>query len=456
MAAAAPPDSAATASDAVFPFASLPPVLALKIFAALPADTRLRCAEVCKPWCDAVAERSLWTRLDLSHTSGVTHEVTPALLRAAAAKARGALTALDVSDAWKPLDDDGALRAVLAANAGTLRELRCLGGRGQDWMRVPVLEALLSAAPQLRLCEADMRCDDVDVARRVLRNEGVFSPLRVHAACLFFPRTRAAVHAPLFADMATHASLAELHVYGVFFDEPEVLDAFVDAALSLPLLRTVKLLDCTLSPASASALARLLGSGTLTELTVCQYDDVHDALLDAPGAALVSDALRANSTLTSLHLCETQLWSNRAVAATLLGALTGHASLRKLRITAEGLVRRSLDDGDLRHIGALLGVLIAANAPALTALGVNSCGLGDGSLRPLFEALPANSHLRELDCSMNNISDAFAADVLLPAVRANTSLRVLCAFTNARQPDAACEAQALVARRSGQGEAAAF
>jgi hypothetical protein len=147
MAAAAPLDGAAAVTPAVvdfFPFAALPPALALQIFAALPADTRLRCAEVCKPWCAAVAERSLWTRLDLSETSGVTHAVTPALLRAAAAKARGALTALDVSGVWLPLYDDGVLREVVAANAGALRELRCLRGREQGWMTVPVLEALLS------------------------------------------------------------------------------------------------------------------------------------------------------------------------------------------------------------------------------------------------------------------------------------------------------------------------
>jgi hypothetical protein len=169
----------------LFPFAALPPALALKIFAALPVDTRLRCAEVCKAWCAAVAERSLWTRLDLSHTSGVKHRVTPALLRAAAAKARGALAALDVSGVWRPLRRggvfNGVLREVLAANASTLRELRCLRGHEQGWLSAPVLEALLSAAPQLRVCEADLLISNADEARGALRNEGMFGPLRVRA-----------------------------------------------------------------------------------------------------------------------------------------------------------------------------------------------------------------------------------------------------------------------------------
>jgi hypothetical protein len=182
VAAAAPQDdtnSAAPAVDDFFPFAALPLALALQIFAAVPVDTRLRCSEVCTGWRDMVAERSLWTRLYLSETSGVTHEVTPALLRAAAARAGGALTALDVSGVWRPLYHGGVLYEVLATNAGTLRELRCLRKCNEDWLLVCVLEPLLSAAPQLRVCETDLWINDADEARRALRNEGVFGPLRV-------------------------------------------------------------------------------------------------------------------------------------------------------------------------------------------------------------------------------------------------------------------------------------
>jgi hypothetical protein len=54
--------------------------------ARVPVDTRLRCCEVSAGWNDFLAsELSLWTALDLSDTSGVTHKVTNALLRAAAA-----------------------------------------------------------------------------------------------------------------------------------------------------------------------------------------------------------------------------------------------------------------------------------------------------------------------------------------------------------------------------------
>ncbi len=73
----------------------------------------------------------------------------------------------------------------------------------------------------------------------------------------------------------------------------------------------------------------------------------------------------------------------------------------------------------------MLGALIAANGPALTQLDIDSCFLDDDGLRPLFAALRRNTHLRALDCADIEISEWFAADVLLPAVRANKSLRKL-------------------------------
>jgi hypothetical protein len=230
-AAASESASQTCAHDDVCPLllASLPHALLLQIFAALPADTRLRCAEVCRGWRSALTERSLWTLLDLSMT-----RVTPALLRAAAAKARGALTALNVSGCTH--DVHLALRDVLAANAGTLRELRCMRAVHSPFsVTVPDLEVLLGAAPQLHVCEADVLLNDAAEARRALRNEGVFEPLRVHAAGLPLVNVDDATALSLLADMAAHASLTELHLFDASFYVPALLDAFVDAALALPL-----------------------------------------------------------------------------------------------------------------------------------------------------------------------------------------------------------------------------
>jgi hypothetical protein len=117
--------------------------------------------------------------------------------------------------------------------------------------------------------------------------------------------------------------------------------------------------------------------------------------LDAPAALLLGDALRANTTLTSLTLNHARLWSDRAAVGPLLCALTGHTSLRKLRVAGE----LHLWEEDMLHAGTLLGALVAADAPALTALDVSNSCLSDDGLRPLFEALSGNSHLRELNCA---------------------------------------------------------
>jgi hypothetical protein len=97
--------------------------------------------------------------------------------------------------------------------------------------------------------------------------------------------------------------------------------------------------------------------------------------------------------------------------------------------------------------------LVAANAATLECIDLGHCCLRDAGLGPLFEALPANTHLRELDIVDNATSEALARDVLLPALRANSSLRMLHANSCVREPGLA-EAIALVAARRNTSGAA--
>jgi hypothetical protein len=180
-----------------------------------------------------------------------------------------------------------------------------------------------------------------------------------------------------------------------------------------------------------------LGGGTLTALAI----EENEALLDLPAATLLGNALRANSTLTSFTF-HVGLWHDMDVAAALLGALTGHRSLRTLNLAFNNMAAVA------PAAGAALGALIAANAPALTALDVSSNHANEAALRPLFQALPLNTHLRALDVSFNHLPAALMHDVL-PAVRANTSLRKLGtrSFGAAQDNAYTREAQALMAAR---------
>jgi hypothetical protein len=433
---------AAVAERASSALPPLPLAIVLHVFSLLPADDRARAACVCRGWRSTLEEPSLWARLDLSPLGGVTRAVTDAQLAGAAAKARGQLAALDVSDCVRVSFD--ALLAVVRANVGALRELR-VGAQGYGMpqtLNAGRVERLLQAAPQLAACHAEVLGESsIAAARRMLRNEPPFQPLRLRSVRVTFADdAEEASVLEVAADLAAHASLNILQVVGEALHTPAALDAVVDVALARQ-LRVLRFWRCNLSPASVPALARRLGSGTLTTLVIGQGGQ---QLLNGPSAALLGAALRANSTLTGLYLLNVSFWRAAGAAAALLSALTGHASLRtlKLAFNNEVLVGRAA--------GAPLGALVAANAPALTQLNVSRSRLDDAALRPLFNALPANTHLRTLEMSHNNMSEAFARDVLLPAVRANASLRTLCALSDVVHPGAA-EATALVAARGGGG-----
>jgi hypothetical protein len=428
-------------ADAPLTLLSLPLSLVLLIFSLLPVDCRLLCAEVCRDWRGVLAERSLWTRLDVSRASGVRMaRALPgsldALCRCAAARACGGLHSLHV-DAY--LVSQAALRDVAAANAGALQQLHTHNDEPYHWLTPDEVRVLCVAAPRLRVFGTDLCCGatGVQAARRALRNEEPFGPLRMqHVRADLHNEDEAGVIA-FAADVTVHASLCELELGFASLDAPAALDAVVDAALARR-LHSISFCHCLLSPESAPALARLLRSDALASLPI---EGEGLVLLDAAAAAVLAAALRANVTLTALSLCDARVWHDLTAAAELLGALTGHDSLQTL-----DLQRNRVPAAHRAVAGALFGALVAANAPSLTQLNVAYCDLGDDGLRPLFEALPANTHLRTLNVSRNNTNEAFAADVLLPAVRANASLRCL-EVLDEEETASVLEAAVLVAQR---------
>jgi hypothetical protein len=459
-------DAAADDDDHAPPsaLAPLPHAVVLSIFAQLPVDERARLALVCRGWRAALADPALWTRLDVSRTSGVTAAVTDALLRGAAARAGGALRVLDVSGCsriWR-----AALRAVVTVHGGSLRELRVCHGVCADlhlnhltgevslMLSLGDAESLLRAAPQLHVFDAAVDCDSVADARAALCAEGLLAPLRVRGLRMHNTDDDGeADFLALAADVASHAWLRQLCLRAAP-PTPAALGALVDAALARR-LAALQLDNCDLSAASAPALARLLrGGDALTELWLAGHAFGTDGALDAPAAAALAPALRANATLTTLHLAALRLWDDLAAAATLLGALAAHPSLRALSIRGS-----SVRHADRAAAGASLAALLAANAPALTELDVAFCNLGDDGLAPLLQALRANTHLRALACPVNDITEAFAADVLLPAVRASGSLRALSACHDDTWPDlgqdwaGALDAERFVNDRDAEEEA---
>jgi hypothetical protein len=146
MAAVAAPPVCATWDD-------LPSALALRIFALVPVDARVRCAAVRKAWhALLLGSPGAWAHLDLSAASGVTCGASVAsvdeLLRGASALAAGALVSLDVSGRNTLRAE--ALLEVVAANATTLREMRAtVRARARNRRRCrPSVSSRAAAAPR--------------------------------------------------------------------------------------------------------------------------------------------------------------------------------------------------------------------------------------------------------------------------------------------------------------------
>jgi hypothetical protein len=444
------------AADEISPdaatFASLPPPLAQRILLALPPDARGRACCVCPAWRDALADPLLWTRLDMSGVR-TERERVEAVLRAAAGRAHGQLRHIDLSQHDVARD---VLLPVLTANAGSLRELHLHNACSSGVFPVDgvhSVEAVVAAAPLLQSLTAEnVECKLGD-APRLLRAEPPFALLQVRRSLivrcggidsLFIGMGVVEYFAPFaaaLADAALQPALLRVGLYQAHTDEPAFMGALVDAALARRLSEFT--LERCGSPA-AVLLARLLAEGSLTSLVVKGGTQ----LPDAAGAALVADALRANTTLTKLQLDNAGLCADMRVAGALLGALVGHPSLRELHVTGEYLTDWPRNAS---VVGAALAALIAADAPALRVLVCSTNMLRDNGLAPIVGVLALNRHLRELDLRGNLTSGAFARERLLPAVHTNTTLRVLRCVDNVPLGPAATEAEELVRLRAQQG-----
>lgn len=442
-------------SDCQIGFHSLPLSLALLILRLLPADQRARAALVARAWRDAAAQPSLWTELDLSLASGVTTRINDDSLRALAARAPGQLTVLNLNGCEGVTHQ--AVVAVVRHNADSLREVHHVGAANAP--RPPAatsIQALARAALHLLVFETDAVTLSFAHATRLLRKRPPFGALRLRLLRITMPPfdeydavgeddAMGEEVASFAAALAADTWLESLHLLHVrALGAP--LAAPLWAAMEARRLTHLELTRCGLSPAVIQPLARMLQ--WLSSLHIVYAGDT-DLLNETSGLQLAA-AIAASDTLTDLSLSGIRFLRNPVVGAALSRALTAHPSLRCLALS----MHTELDHGEVRAVGAMLGELVAANAPALHVLRVADYGL-DAGLGPLLDALPSNRHLRELDCRNSFIDEGFARSRLLPAVQANTSLRVLEVGGREERYERdgllalLLEAEALVAARSG-------
>ena len=162
--------------------------------------------------------------------------------------------------------------------------------------------------------------------------------------------------------------------------------------------------------------------------TVLRRFEIHlnggASLFTGPDLPAFCDALRSNSSLKQIMLDNCDLWANPADAGMVLAALAARSTFFSLN-----LISNHVGETQAQQLtaGTQLAQLIIAGG--LKSLELNGCSLGEAGLAHIFAALSVATRLERLDLTGEEMSSAFARDVVLPAVRANTSLRYL-AFSN--------------------------
>ena len=407
-------------------------------------DARARCSAVCRDWRALLLQPGAWLHLDLSPAAGVGKRADEWLLRRASGRARGQLRSLKLDGAPMPLE---ALLGVFTANSASLRDVSL---RGMCVSRLD-MRRWLQAAPALRSLHVSMEGTAVELLQPdLLRSAAPAGPLRLAGLQMGPPSTPAEVAAALRA----HPGAKGVKIMSIALRAAESAPA-LDALLA-GRAASVRFNDCALDAASVAPLARLIRcSKRLQHLFVCNAQHGLEPFLNAEGGAALAAALAANTTLRTLHL-SVRCWRNGEAAAAVLQAAIGHPSLQALVLPSSHLDALA----NPAQTGAQLAAIITANSPALTRLDISLVALTDVGMEALTDALPRNTHLRELHCARVGMSDEFASDRFLPAIRANTALRLL-ETGSERLPTfsplraALRRAEAAVAMRTGADPAAA-
>ena len=416
-----------------------PPDIVALLFSLLPLDTRLRAREVCRGWRFFLEDASWWECVDLGYDCGVNprflsdSRLALALLRAACVRAKGNLESLDLSGVSFDDDDPFVLRWLDSAPVADKASLRDLLAPWQS-LFVEHVNALCCALPLCRVC-CRVYCNAVE-ALPLLRREPPYELLTVYELLVDDLDSDADDDdGQEVLDLAdalarhTEMELFQIHRLRNMRLATRAVDALVDGAISAG-ITNVHFDECGPTQTALPALARLLQSPDIESLYVTN-DDV--AMFEGPalpehGDAQVidlrsafCDASRNSKSLQRLWLICVHLWADVAAAGLLIAALEGHPSLLKLELSKN---RTDGTPATQRAVGECLARLIARSS-RLRTLCLDDNRLGEAGMAPIFEALRCTSTLTELSLRGEQFSLDFVRDVVLPAVRASTSLRNL-------------------------------
>jgi len=377
-------------------------------------DARLRAREVSRGWRALLNEPRFWLVLDFSPGSGVVARMSRALLFAAGKRGHGHLHTLNLTGT------EGLSAEYLTQFAAA---------HGQSLRTVTALESLsLGADLVTHLCRSAplctlrcwVECAPAE-ALTLLRCEAPCALLHIFKLGVYsFNHSQHTVLALAAALPSHRGKIQVINVFQAPLRIVAVANALVRGIAEAG-VSDVFFYDCNLTPASLPSLTRLLQAGSLEKLDISNRGLA--LFEEGPDLTAFCHALRS-STLQVLTLRQCELWQRTATAGELLAALVGHPTLRELCLGGYDYLGNT--DDARRAAGEQFASLVTHNS-ALQKLNLSYNNLGAAGLGPIFEALPRSSTLKELvyTGSYNEINREFARDVILPAVRANTSLRTL-------------------------------
>jgi hypothetical protein len=170
-----------------------------------------------------------------------------------------------------------------------------------------------------------------------------------------------------------------------------------------------------------AGLARRLRADRLQSLSVSEMAPSEDLWESREAAMEFVASLRACTRLKRLSLDDMDLLlacGSVGAEAAVMASLVGHPSLEILSVNEHFATGHAP-----ALLGAWLGAMVAANTPALEHFSFSCASLSDADLLPFFTALPFNTHVRCIVMYRHSLSIDFLRDIVLPAIRANTSLR---------------------------------
>jgi len=421
-------------------FGELPWEILALILLCLPVRARLRAREVSRGWRALLNEPRFWLVLDFSRGSGVVTCVSRRLVFAAGERGRGHVHTLDLTGVGGFYSED--LIEFVAAHGQSLRSVMASELR------------LLCADEVSRLCRSAPLCTlhcsvyyTAAEALPLLRCEAPCALLHIFKLWVArFDNNQQAV-LDFAAALPSHSGkIKELIVHGPRLGNVAVADALMRSIAEAGVSNMSFAAGWQLAPASMRDLTRLLQAGCLETLVI--FNDGEALFELGPDLTAFCHAL-CSSTLQNLVLGQVELWRYPDAADELLFSLLGHPTLRELSLHFDGVATNYSQ----RAAGERLASLIR-HSSALRKLDLSGNQFRNACLAPIFEALSRRSStLKELRFDHESIRRKFARDVILPVVRANSSLRALSfgidGDCNGLEPFPELkEAQAIVAART--------